>query len=98
MRIETTLRASVQLQQLDGELKEWVSKCLAALEAGTQLPAEPLRTIPKAFVMKFNDYRLVFKREGDVIEVQDIIVLDPELRSQLQEMAGERALRKEHAR
>ena len=79
MRIEMTLRASMQLENIDGELKRWVMGCIDVLAAGKELPAEPMRTMPNTFFAKFNDYRLIFKREGDVIQVQDILLLYKEL-------------------
>jgi hypothetical protein len=75
MRIETTLRASFQLQNLDGELKEWVKECLVRLEAGKSLAAEPFPSEPHTFFTRFKEYVLVFKRKQDTVEIQDLLNL-----------------------
>jgi hypothetical protein len=75
MRIDTTLRASFQLQSLDGELKNWVAECLAILEAGNTPPSEPFLSEPDTFFTRFKEYVLVFQRKQDVVEIQDLLNL-----------------------
>jgi hypothetical protein len=75
MRIDTTLRASFQLQSLDGELKNWVTECVAILEAGKSPPSEPFPSEPDTFFTRFKEYILIFKKKQDVVEIQDLLNL-----------------------
>ncbi|NVM79020.1 hypothetical protein FHW83_004857 [Duganella sp. SG902] len=75
MRIHMTLRATFSLQNADGELKQWLTDSLSQLEAGKDLAAQPYPSEPNVFLARFKDFGLVFKREADTVEVQDILNL-----------------------
>jgi hypothetical protein len=75
MRMNMTLRARFILQDADGELKQWLNESLARLEAGKELPAQPFPAEPNIFLARFKNYGLVFKRERDAVEIQDILNL-----------------------
>lgn len=77
MLVNFTQRASIVLDQAEGELKEVLTRVINSFEHNIELPpeVEVKNSIarPGVFVAKVMDYRLFYRREESVILVLDIV-------------------------